>query len=98
MKRNVLKENLFFSLTWDFLNVYLPSQNQRSDKTVKAYCDALTIFRRYISDECNISIEEFEFKQLTYDYVPKNLLDRPKNGFGVPLQTGIQSLPHDRRR
>lgn len=69
MKRNVLKENLFFSLTWDFLNVYLPSQNQRSDKTVKAYCDALTIFRRYISDECNISIEEFEFKQLTYDFV-----------------------------
>lgn len=69
MKRKILKENLFFSMTWDYLNIFLPSQNQKSDKTVKAYCDALTIFRRYVSEECGFSIEEFEFKKLTYDFV-----------------------------
>ena len=69
MKRKFLKENLFFSMTWDYLNIFLPSQNQKSDKTIKAYCDALTIFRRYVSDECGLSIEEFEFNKLTYDFV-----------------------------
>lgn len=69
IKRKILKGNLFFSMTWDYLNIFLPSQNQKSDKTIKAYCDALTIFRRYVSEECKLSIEEFEFKNLTYDFV-----------------------------
>ena len=69
MKRKILKENLFFSMTWDYLNIFLPSQNQKSNKTVKAYCDALTIFRRYVSEECKLSIEEFEFEKLTYDFI-----------------------------
>ena len=69
MKKNVLKATLFFSLTWDYLNIYLPSQNQDSLKTVKAYADALTIFRRYLTDKCKISIEKFEFRELTYDFM-----------------------------
>ena len=69
MERKILKENLFFSMTWDYLNIFLPSQNQKSNKTVKAYCDALTIFRRYVSEECKLSIEEFEFEKLTYDFI-----------------------------
>ena len=69
MKRKILKENLFFSMTWDYLNIFLPSQNQKSNKTVKAYCDALTIFRRYVSEECKLSIGEFEFEKLTYDFI-----------------------------
>ena len=69
MKRKILKENLFFSMTWDYLNIFLTSQNQKSNKTVKAYCDALTIFRRYVSEECKLSIEEFEFEKLTYDFI-----------------------------
>lgn len=56
-------------MTWDYLNIFLPSQNQKSNKTVKAYCDALTIFRRYVSEECKLSIEEFEFEKLTYDFI-----------------------------
>lgn len=69
MKGNILKDSLFFSLTWDYLNVYLPSQNQNSSKTVKAYCDALTIFRRYVTDICHIPIEKYKFEDLTYDFL-----------------------------
>lgn len=37
MKKKILKEDLFFSMTWDYLNIYLPTQHQDSPKTVKAY-------------------------------------------------------------
>ena len=39
MKKKILKEELFFSMTWDYLNIYLPTQHQDSPKTVKAYTD-----------------------------------------------------------
>ena len=69
MKKSVLKEELFFSMTWDYLNVFLPSQHQDSPETAKSYEDALTIFRRYITDKRNISIEHFRFMDLTYDFL-----------------------------
>lgn len=56
-------------MTWDYLNVFLPSQNQDSSKTIKSYADGLTIFRRYLSNECSISIEKFCFTELTYDFM-----------------------------
>ena len=31
-------------------------------------------------------------KELTYDYVPKELLDRPKKGFGVPLRKWLRTV------
>ena len=49
MKKAALKENLFFSMTWDYLNIFLPSQHQDSPLTTKSYEDGLTIFRRYIT-------------------------------------------------
>ena len=36
MKKSVLKEELFFSMTWDYLNVFLPSQHQDSPETAKS--------------------------------------------------------------
>lgn len=69
MKKKILKEELFFSLTWDYLNIFLPSQHQDSPQTAEAYADALTIFRRYLSDNCGIPIERFRFADLTYDFL-----------------------------
>lgn len=34
-------------------------------------------------------------KELTYDYVPKELLDRPKKGFGVPLRKWLRTVLRD---
>ena len=54
MKAGIDKK-LFFSMTMDFLEVYLP-QGHESSKTVKAYRDGLTVFRRYLSEVQKISI------------------------------------------
>lgn len=69
MRKNVLKNDLFFSMTWNYLNVFLPVQHQDSMMTVKAYEDGLTILRRYITDIRKISIEHFRFEDLTYDFM-----------------------------
>lgn len=36
--------------------------------------------------------KKYLLKQLTYDYVPKELLDRPKKGFGVPLRKWLRTV------
>lgn len=69
MKKSILKDDLFFSMTWDYLNIYLPTQHQNSKKTINAYEDGLTIFRRYVTDNCGISIDKFRFEDLTYDFM-----------------------------
>ncbi len=58
---------LFFSYTWDFLNVYLPKQEGRSPHTVESYRDSLTLFRRYLTDEMHISLAKFKFSDCTKD-------------------------------
>lgn len=63
-----LKNNLFFSMTYDFLTVYIP-QDSASTRTVKTYRDGLTVFRRYVTDEKKISILAFTFEQCTFDFV-----------------------------
>ena len=68
MKKQVLKEDLFFSMTWDYLNMYLPNQHRNSPKTAASYEDGLTVFRRYVTDICGISMERFRFEDLTYDF------------------------------
>ena len=65
----LLDYSLFFSMTRDYLRVYLPSQHQDSPKTEKAYEDGLTIFRRYLTDVLGISISVFKFSDITYDFL-----------------------------
>ena len=36
--------------------------------------------------------KKYLLKQVTYDYVPKELLDRPKKGFGVPLKQWLRTV------
>ena len=56
-------EFLFFSMTYEFLEVYLSKQCGRSHHTVKSYRDALSLFRRYILQNLGISIGAFTFSQ-----------------------------------
>lgn len=54
-------EKLFFSKTRDFLDEYLTKQCSRSPHTVKAYRDALTVFRKYVSVQ-GLSLKTFGFQ------------------------------------
>jgi site-specific recombinase XerD len=65
----VLNEDRFFSMTWDYLHVYLPTQHRDSPKTAKSYEDGLTIFRRYLTDALSVSMADFRFEDLTYDFL-----------------------------
>lgn len=67
MKRSS-NSKLFFSMTWDFLNIFIP-QDSSSKLTVKSYQDGLTVFRRYLLEEKNIKIRNFTFEQCTFDFI-----------------------------
>ena len=67
--KSILSDEMFFSMTWDYLNVFLPSQHQNSPKTTKSYTDGLTVFRRYITDVLGRSISKFRFSDITYDFL-----------------------------
>jgi len=68
-ERNGFRNDLFFSRTNDFLNIYLPSQAVRSACTVKTYLDGLTVFRRYVTDTRKISMNKFRFSDCTHDFL-----------------------------
>lgn len=61
-------DKLFFSKTREFLDGYLTSQCSRSPYTVKAYRDALTVFRRYVTS-AGFSIRTFGFEDCTRDFM-----------------------------
>ena len=61
--------NLFFSMTYEFLDIYMVKQIGRSPDTIESYRDALTLFRRYVLNELNISITKFAFAQCTRDCI-----------------------------
>ena len=61
--------NLFFSLTYEFLDIYLAKQLGRSPDTIESYRDALTLFRRYVLNELHLSMTSFTFAQCTRDCV-----------------------------
>jgi len=65
MKTNIL----FFSKTLDYLGRYLPNQAFRSNHTIETYRDALTIFRRYVTDQKNFSLKKFRFSDCSYDFL-----------------------------
>lgn len=62
-------EELFFSRTRDFLDVYLPKQAGRSMHTRKAYKGTLTQFYDYVADVREISPLHFRFADCTYKLV-----------------------------
>jgi asparagine synthase (glutamine-hydrolysing) len=39
----------------------------------------------------NKGIKKYLLKEITYKYVPKKLLDRPKTGFGIPVYSWLQN-------
>ncbi|MBD5469550.1 MAG: asparagine synthase (glutamine-hydrolyzing) [Lachnospiraceae bacterium] len=39
--------------------------------------------------------KKYILKEITYDYVPRKLLDRPKKGFGVPLRKWLRTVLKD---
>ena len=65
MKNNHHSGPLFFSMTYEFLELYLPKQCGRSPHTVEAYRDALSLFRRYVAKTLGISIGKFTFAECT---------------------------------
>lgn len=62
-------KKLFFSMTYEFLEIYMRVQLERSPATVESYRDALTVFRHYLRDQKKISLSSFEFVQCTRDLV-----------------------------
>ncbi|HDH28321.1 MAG TPA: integrase [Euryarchaeota archaeon] len=69
MKNNHRSDLLFFSMTYEFLEVYLTKQCGRSPHTVESYRDALSLFRRYILNTVGISIGKFTFAECTRECV-----------------------------
>ena len=69
MRNNHRSVPLFFSLTYEFLQVYLPQQCGRSPHTVESYRDALSLFRRYILHTLGRSIGAFTFAECTRECV-----------------------------
>ena len=73
-------EKLFFSKTRDFLDEYLTKQCSRSPHTVKAYRDALTIFRKYVSAQ-GLSLRTFGFQDCTRDFLLGFMEHLQKEGY-----------------
>ena len=63
--KNKEKGLLFFSMTYEFLEEYMPNRLGRSKATVKSYRDALTVFRRYLYEEKGVSIAKFRIADCT---------------------------------
>jgi len=61
MKKNKMNSMLFFSMTLQYLEVYLPKQMGRSPETIRSYRDSLSSFRQFLYLVKNISIARFRF-------------------------------------
>ena len=67
-KRPELNE-LFFSKTNDFLNLYLLRQEQKSKETIKAYRISLNEFFTYVTETIGKNVMKFCFSDCSYDFV-----------------------------
>lgn len=56
------RDTLFFSLTLEYLETYMPKQLGRSAQTIKAHRDTLTVFRRFLLAEKGVSLRSFAFR------------------------------------
>jgi len=62
-------DELFFSRTKDFLDIFLPRQADRSMQTVKAYRFSLTAFYQYVTIVTEIPAMKFRFTDCTYQFM-----------------------------
>jgi site-specific recombinase XerD len=69
MKNKVDQKQLFFSQTWNFLNLYLVKQTGRSPQTVESYRDSLTVFKNYLVNEVHTSIATFQYSDCTKECI-----------------------------
>lgn len=69
MNKRPLDKELFFSKTRDYLELYLAKQCNKSEHTIKAYRDALTVFRRFVLEEKKLSIMTFKFEDCKRELV-----------------------------
>jgi len=63
--RNASQDTLFFSMTLEYLETYMPKQLGRSPQTIKVHRDSLTVFRRFLLEEKKQSIRHFSFQEFT---------------------------------
>lgn len=80
MNRRTKEKKLFFSKTLEFLEHYLPEQAKKSNNTVETYRDSLTVFRRFISEETDMSIRSFCFEDCTHTLLLSFMEYLQKNG------------------
>lgn len=66
--KGLLPDELFFSRTSDFLNVFLVKQCNKSEKTKESYRDALTVFKRYVTHR-EKTIMTFCYTDCTYEFL-----------------------------
>lgn len=81
MNAKKLSQELFFSKTNDFLNLYLPNQAVRSINTIFTYQDGLTVFRRYVTETKKISIRKFKFSDCIHDFLLDYMAFLKSTGF-----------------
>lgn len=62
-------EELFFSKTKDFLDIFLMRQEQKSQQTIKAYRISLTSFYEYVTTVQGRKVMQFCFSDCTYEFV-----------------------------
>lgn len=62
-------DELFFSKTMDFLNLYLPRQSGKSLQTVRTYRLSLSAFYDYVTGEKGLSPLNFRFTDCTYEFM-----------------------------
>jgi len=73
-------DTLFFSMTLEYLETYMPKQLGRSPQTVKAHRDALSVFRRFLLKHKKFSIRSFFFHDLTPALVQDFILHLKSKG------------------
>jgi site-specific recombinase XerD len=61
MRNDHRNGTLFFSMTQEYLETYLPRQCGRSSHTVESYRDAISLFRRYVVGMLGIPMASFTF-------------------------------------
>jgi len=74
------EDTLFFSLSLEYLETYMPKQLGRSAKTIKSHRDALTVFRRFLVEKKNLTIFSFAFKDCTPELIQDFVIHLKEQG------------------